>query len=214
MGLFQKRVTWHFSSGLCASVLVLLLATSVLLAFYSITGKSGLTVTCTSKPSTTTPTLKLPTFTPTTMQTYTGQGFTIRYSVNWVVQSTSMIELDDPQSASIMFIVTHPNSCNFFSADTAADSTIKGWESGMRSSQSVNMPTTVTITGLTWSQRAMSGTEKHGGIIEAVILTINYPTNAENTKVYTIIYSTDLPLFNQISKTYFIPMIHSFKFTA
>ncbi len=188
-----KHVTQRMSLGLSTLLLV------VLLAACGGTGSTG---------SGSTPTPKPPTPTPTTpavaMQTYTGTNYSISYPQNWKVDSSSaqgisQTAIHDDVSGNAFTIVGTPDPGGVSSASSLADIT------------------TVTINGVTWAQRSITGTTTvNGQDVPATIflLVTLHPANAANTTAYQLIYGGPTVTFAQANVLAFQPMLQSFKFKA
>lgn len=168
--------------------------------------------------SATAPTPKAPTPIPTVaLQTYTGQGFTLRYPADWKATGSAPVVIGDAVGLYNMSIGPTANPNGVVSADKAADGGLTGTKANLQNPQSVKVPATVTLNGLTWSQRAVIGNSTENGqtvSIELVILVTNHPAHAATTKSYILVYGAEKSLFDQASQMYFMPMLLSFKFTA
>lgn len=207
-----KHVTQRMSLGLSTLLLV------VLLAACGGTGSTG---------SGSTPTPKPPTPTPTTpavaMQTYTGTNYSISYPQNWKVDSSSaqgisQTAIHDDVSGNAFTIVGTPDPGGVSSASSLADITIQTLEkSTVKNAQTVSVAPTVTINGVTWAQRSITGTTTvNGQDVPATIflLVTLHPANAANTTAYQLIYGGPTVTFAQANVLAFQPMLQSFKFKA
>lgn len=200
-----KHVTRRMSPGLCALVLVVLLAAC---------GGSGSTAT-------TTPTPQPPTPTPTpavVMTTYTGTDFNISYPKDWKASPAgTTVAIGDSLNIYNMTITSTPDPGGAVTADQLADTGVTGAKANLKNAQTVTIAPTTTVAGQTWSQRAVSGTTTVNGQsveVELIILTTTHPAAAATTKGYIIAYGTIKQQLDLATGMYFMPMLQSFKFAA
>lgn len=160
-----------------------------------------------------------PTPTPTpALSTYKGPGFTMKYPQSWKTASSSTdVAFADAEGIYNMTIGFTSNPNGSATADQLADGGIAGAKTNLKNAQMVNVPTTTTIGGQTWSQRAISGTSTVNGQsqdVEAIVLAADHPPAAADTKGYIIVYVTLKSEFDAAKNRYFTPMLQSFQFTS
>lgn len=208
-----KHVTRRMSLGLGVALLMVLLAACG-------GGSSGSTGT-TPTPKASTPT---PTPTPAVaMQTYTGNGFTVSYPQGWTPdasnsQGISQVAITDKTTGNAFTIVATPDPGGISSADKLADASIQALsKAAVKDGKAVSVDPSVTINGVTWAQRAITGTTTVNGQsvpVKVILLVTVHPASAANSQAYQLIYGGPTLLFDQTNTQIFQPMLQSFKFTA
>ena len=205
-----KHVTRRVLAGLSAVVLMVFLAAC---------GGGGSTGSATPTP-TTPPSNPSPTAPSTAMQTFTGNGFTISYPQNWKKTSStnSQTAFQDPTTGNTFTIVQTPDPGGVLSADSLANTTSQGLESSvLTNGKSDSVPASVTINGVTWSQRGASGNTKvDNQTIPAklILLVTIHPASAATSQAFELIYAGPALTFDLVNAQIFQPMLQSFKFTA
>lgn len=207
-----KHVTRRVSIGLSAFMLMVFLAACG-------GGSTG--------SSTPTPTPPTPTPSPTTpsiaMQTFTGNGFTISYPQSWQKsssssQNTSQTVFQDTTTGNSFTIVSTPDPGGALSADSLASTSSQALlGSVLKNGKSENVPASVTINGVTWSQRGASGDATVNGQsvpAKLILLVTVHPPNATTSQAFQLIYAGPALTFDLISAQIFQPMLQSFKFTS
>ncbi len=112
-----------------------------------------------------------------------------------------------------MTIVVTPNPNGLISADSTSTMATNNIKATMTNPQTLPVPTTVTIGGDKWIQKAVSGTVAVAAV-QLVILADNHPANTLNTLNFTIVYGTNQAAFDEAVTSYFQPMLNSFKFSS
>jgi hypothetical protein len=177
--------------------------------------------------STPTPTSPTPTPSPTTpsvaLQTFTGDGFTISYPASWQKsssssQNTSQTVFQDATTGNSFTIVATPDPGGALSADSLANTSSQAlMDSVLKNGKSETVPTSVTINGVTWSQRGASGdVTVNGQSVPAklILLVTVHPANATTSRAFQLIYAGPALTFDMVSAQIFQPMLQSFKFTS
>lgn len=148
------------------------------------------------------------------LQTTTAHTYSISYPQTWKKTGTGddMTFQDSATSGNSLSIVVTPDPNGAASADTVANTAVQAFSKTLTNGKVVTIPATITIGGVTWSQRAVMGTTKvahQNVLIKAVLLTA-----VHNGQVYQIIYGGPVLTFDLINALNFQPMLQSFKFTA
>lgn len=155
---------------------------------------------------------------PPVFRPYSSPFFSITYPENWVIRtSRTTITFSDTPGTYNLAVNVAPDPHGSVSSDQLAEQSLKLTRASLLNPQSVNMPSTITLAGVTWSQRAIIGDTLSNGqrvAIEVVILTTNYPEHAANTKGVVLSYLGAKALFTQAQSAYFSPMLQAFKFTS
>ncbi|MGH2480378.1 MAG: hypothetical protein ACRDHW_12045, partial [Ktedonobacteraceae bacterium] len=117
--------------------------------------------TLSSRDATATARALTPTLTPTpgvTFTTYHGPGFTVKYPQGWqtTASKTEVDFTDTSGNTMVIGFIPNPNSAS--SPDQLAEAGLVGAKANLQNSQTVNVPSTMTFAGQTWSQRSASGT--------------------------------------------------------
>lgn len=185
---------------------------ALLLAACNLGGGSGTasTPTPTPKPS--------PTATTPPLTTYKGNGFTISYPQGWKVtqQGNNAIQFADPLNIYNLAVAVSPNPGGVVSPDTIINVSLSAGSSRLKNPQIENVSPTTTVAGETWSQKSESGDAPVNGqnaIVKLVVIASNHPANSPSTSSFLIAYGTGKSLFDSANKTYFQPMLQSFKFS-
>jgi hypothetical protein len=183
----------------------------------SINGSATSTPTPTPKA---TPTMA-PSPTTSTLETYTGNGYTIGYPQGWTVTkgSTGAVTFTDPQGAAYLTIQVVPNPNGLISTSDEVDTGLQIFKSQAKNYTKVNIAPTTTVAGETWSQGAATGDITPEGAsspvtAKIVVISDNHPANTSTTQGFTIGYVTGTQVFDAMNTTYFQPMLQSFKFTS
>lgn len=155
---------------------------------------------------------------PPVFRPYSSPFFSITYPENWVIRtSRTTITFSDTPGTYNLAVNFAPDPHGALSSDQLAEQSLKLTRASLLNPQSVSMPSTVTLAGVTWSQRAIIGNTLSNGqqvAIEVVILTTNYPAHSANTKGVVLSYLGAKSLFTQAQNTYFSPMLQAFKFSS
>lgn len=149
----------------------------------------------------------------------TGTNYSITYPKTWkkTGSGNSVSYHDTTTSGNSLNVVVAPDPNGTVSADKFADANILVLEKTLTNSKVVNVASTITINGVTWSQRAITGTAKVGVQnvqLKAIMLVTTHPASSANTQTYEIIYEGPVFTFDLTNAIDFQPMLHSFKFTA
>ncbi|MGH2507828.1 MAG: PsbP-related protein [Ktedonobacteraceae bacterium] len=208
---FLKQVTRRLSLGICSLVLLVLLV-----ACGGSTPSGGTNGTASTAPA------GGPTPTPTPSIAMTGATattYSITYPQTWKKTGAgdNVTFQDAPTSGNNLSIVVTPNPNGVASADKLADATVLAFGKTLTNSKVVTISATITINGVTWSQRAITGTTKVGVqnvLVKAILLVATHPASSSNTQAYEIIYGGPEFTFDLVNAVDFQPMLNSFKFTA
>jgi hypothetical protein len=197
---FWKQMTRRMSLGLCALIPLMLLAAC----------RSSDSIASSPTPA-------------VAMQTYTGTSFTVKYPVSWKVsassQGSSNTIIKDNVSNSAFTISTIPDPQNLDSANTIADTSTQVVlkSPNLKKSQTVSVPATVTLNGVTWVQRKITYTTLvHGQDVPTtiILLVTTHPAHAASTQAYRLVCGGPTATFERSSTQIFQPMLRSFKFTT
>lgn len=212
MTLSWKHVTRRVSISLGAIVLMVFLAGC----------GGGSTGSSTPTPATPTPTPS-PATPSVGMQTFSGNGFTISYPQSWQkssssTQNTSQAVFQDAATGNSFTIVTTPDPGGALSADSLANTSSKALAgSVLKNGKPDSVPASVTVNGVTWSQRGVSGDATVNGQsvpAKLILLVTVHPANATTSQAFQLIYASPALTFDQVNAQIFQPMLQSFKFTA
>ncbi len=183
----------------------------------SINGPATPTPTSTPKATPTT----APSPTASTLETYTGNGYTIGYPQGWTVTkgSTGAVTFTDPQGVAYLTIQVVPNPNGLISTSDEVDAGLQIFKSQAKNYTKVSIAPTTTVAGETWSQGAATGDITPEGATspvtaKIVVISDNHPANTSSTQGFTIGYVTGTQVFDAMNTTYFQPMLQSFKFTS
>jgi hypothetical protein len=151
------------------------------------------------------------------MIAYPGNGFTISYAQTWQIsrKANNLFTFTDSTGGIKMTITVVPDPNGAISADTVASTALKAAQALLKNAQTVSVPTTTTVGGESWSQIAASGTQRlnnQNTNVQVVVLADVHPANTPISKSFTILYQAPASTFSQDNKTYFQPMLQSFKF--
>lgn len=208
-----KHVTRRVSIGLSVFMLMIFLAACG-------GGSTG--------SSTPTPKLPTPTPSPTTpsiaLQTFTGDGFTISYPQSWQkssssAQGISQTVFHDETTGNAFTIVATPDPGGAASADTIANASIQSVsQAGLKNSKpDTSVAPSVTVNGVTWVQRAVTGTATVNGQdvpAKLILLVAIHPAGAADSRAFQLIYGGPTLTYDLINAQIFQPMLQSFKFTS
>jgi photosystem II reaction center protein PsbP len=206
---FLKQVTQRLSLGVCSLVLLVLLVAC-----------GGSSPAATATPTTSTTSGPAPTPTPSiAMSTAAGTTYSISYPQSWKKSGAEndVSFQDSPTSGNNLSVVVSPNPNGAVPASTLADTTIQALGKTFTGTKTVTIAPTITVNGVTWSQRAVTGTTKVGNQnvdIKVVLLVAVHPASGASTQAYEIIYGGPIFTFDLINAINFQPMVQSFKFTA
>lgn len=199
------------------------LSAVVLMVFLAACGGGGNTGSAT--PTATTP--PTPTPSPTTpsvaMQTFTGNGFSISYPQSWQKTSSSsqgiaQVAFSDQTTGNAFTIVATPDPEGAASADKIADTSVQTLSNvAVKNGKPETVPASMTINGITWAQRAITGTATVSGQsvpAKIILLVTIHPANSATSQAFQLFYGGPTLTFDQINAQIFQPMLQSFKFTA
>jgi len=208
-----KHVTRRVSISLSAVVLMVFLAAC---------GGGGSTGSATptptspaSNPSPTTPSVA--------MQTFTGNGFTISYPQSWQKTSSNsqglnQVAFHDETTGNAFTIVMTPDPEGAASADKIADTSVQTLSSvAVKNGKPATVPASTTINGITWSQRAITGTvavNSQDVPAKVIVLVTIHPANSATSQAFELFYGGPTFTFDLVNTQIFQPMLQSFKFTA
>lgn len=151
-------------------------------------------------------------------QAYTGSGFSISYPATWVIRTAKIsVTFSDLSGAYNLLVSFTPDPRGAVTSDQLAETSRAATRASLRNPQNVQVSSTINLAGVTWSQRAVSGTTLSNGqqiAIEVMILATTYPPHASNTRGVVLTYLGAKSLFQQAQRTYFAPMLQAFKFTG
>lgn len=212
-----KHVTRRMSIACCSLLLV------VLLAACGGSGNNG-TGSATATPAAT----QAPTATATpaapavTMKTYTGTDYSISYPSTWQVtssngQAANQVAIQDATTGNGLTIVGTPDPNGVSSADSLASISAQTIAKSVVKNGQVTSLSSVTLNGVTWAQRQITGTiTLQGQDVPAkiILLVATHPANSATTKAYQLFYGGPTATFDQANTLAFQPMLQSFKFTA
>jgi hypothetical protein len=175
---------------------------------------------CGSTTSTTTPTPTpppKPTPTSAPIATLTGNGFTISYpqSLQLSKSGSHLVTLTNSTGTIKMTITVVPDPNGKIGADSLVSTAITAQKAPLKNVQTVSVPPTVTVGGESWSQQAVSGTQRLNAadiMMQSVVIANVHPGNTPTSKGYTIVYSAPQSMFSEANTTYFQPILQSFKF--
>ena len=145
------------------------------------------------------------------LQTYTGNGFTIGYPTDWKVtenSSNGTVFIADPTGANTLDIGVADNTSG---ADAATDlkAGVDAFKQNASNPQDDTIDPTTTIAGETWSQFAMDS-DFQGETYSFVMMRATHPAST----MFSILYSGPKDGFDQENQSYFQPMLQSFTFTS
>lgn len=153
--------------------------------------------------------------------TYSGNGYSISYPQGWGVPTYAANGTVVFQNAGLdavprLFIAVAPNPGGALSPDTVVTTALKSMQAPLTNSHIVSVPTTVTVAGESWSQRAVAGSTNVNGesaTLRYVVIADNHPANGAATISFTISYGETQALFDTTNSGTFQVMLHSFKFS-
>ncbi len=158
------------------------------------------------------------TSTAANLTTYTGNGYTIGYPQGWKANASgNSVVFSDPNSIYTLTLVVAPNPGGALGPDTVVNTSVQGVTATLKNTQTVNVPSSTTIGGDSWTQKSVSGTSSatgQVGVVQLVVASDNHPANSASTSSYTVIYGTLQATFDAANGQYFQPMLQSFKFTS
>jgi hypothetical protein len=212
----EQRLIRICSIGFCG------LALAVLLAGCSWGGGNNAS-TPTPAPTpvpTATPTPS-PTPTPTSgLVTYKGSGYTINYPKGWntSIGKDGFVSFSDPQGVTYVSIASQPNPQEIVSTATLVNTGLQVFRTQAKNYQRLDVSSTTTLAGETWSQAAATGDitpDNQTSTVTAKVIVIadNHPPHSLQTRGFVIAYGTDERVFNLIDASYFQPILQSFRFT-
>lgn len=190
------------------------LGSVVLMIFFAACGGGGGTASSTPTPSTSAPTAS-----SVGMQTFTGNGFSISYPQNWQKSTSSSQTVFEDQTAGNAFtIVQTADPGGAASADTIASASIQAiGKTVLKNGKTETVPASVSINGVTWSQRAVTGDVAVGSQnvpAKLVLLVAIHPASAATSQAFQLFYVAPTLTFDQVNLLIFQPMLQSFKFTS
>ncbi len=155
---------------------------------------------------------------PPVFRPYSSPFFSITYPETWVVRTSSVtITFSNSTGTYNLAVNVAPDPHGAVSSDQLAEKSLDLTKASLLAPQTVTMPATVTMAGVTWSQKAITGNTLSNGqqvAIEVVILATNYPASSAKTKGVVLTYLGAKSMFTQAQTTYFSPMLQAFKFTS
>lgn len=201
----------HVARQVCISLNVVF-ALTVLAAC----GGGGSTGSSTPTPSASAPS---PTAALGSMQTFTGNGFSISYPQTWQ-KSTSNAQtvFEDATAGNAFTIVQTADPGGAASANTLADASIQAIaKTVLKNAKTENVTASTTINGVTWSQRAVTGdvvVNNQTVPAKLVLLVAVHPASAVASQAFQLFYVAPTFTFDQVNQLIFQPMLQSFKFTS
>lgn len=202
-----KHVTRQVSINLSFLVLIALLAAC---------GGGGGTASSTPTPSASVPS---PTAPSTSMQTFTGNGFSISYPQSWQkTTSSSQTVFEDATTGNAFTIVQTADPGGAASADTLASASIQAIaKTVLKNGKTESIAASTSLNGVTWSQRAVTGDVTVGSQdvpAKLVLLVTIHPASAPTSQAFQLFYVAPTFTFDQVNLLIFQPMLQSFKFTS
>ena len=186
-------------------------------------GSSASSNSSTISAPTTTPTLA-PTPTPSpspsptvSLTTTTGDGYTIGCPSGWTSKNTtlntaSVLLLSRDVSGSTTMLVESASSTGTVSLTGGVQGGLNSLKGQAKNFQLKNIPATVTVNGIQWSQGAATANDPTTGTgITLYVMVTKYPSNPH--KFVSIIYTAATSEFDKVNTEDFQPMILSFKFS-
>ncbi len=151
------------------------------------------------------------------MTAYQGNSFTISYPQNWQITkgANNVFTFADSTGTIKMTITVAPDPNGTISADSVASTALQAAQVLLKNAQTVSVPSTTTVAGESWSQVSASGTQRLNNQdtnIQVVVIAAVHPASSISSKSFTILYQAPVATFSQDNKTYFQPMLQSFKF--
>jgi hypothetical protein len=200
---------------------VLLACSMLLVLLVAACGSSGATSGSTPTPTLSPTPSPTPVVSPTSaanLTTYTGSGYTIGYPQGWKANASGKsVVFSDSSGIYSLTIVIAPDPAGAISPDTVVNTAIEAVKNTVTNPQTVNVPSSTSIGGDTWTQKSIAGTSSaagQSGTVQIVVASDNRPANSPSTNSFTITYETLQATFDAANTQYFQPMLQSFKFTA
>ena len=152
---------------------------------------------------------------PVSLQTYTGNGYTIGYPQDWASTSQGKVIDFYNQDNTARFAIEIDDNTQGASADSIIDTATQNANAAanLTNIQQHPMSATVQFAGETWLQRAFDGTNANGVNITIDYLLTNHGTGS-SMKVYIMALATTVDSFDQSNNNFFQPMLKSFVFTS
>src|SRR6266700_6362456 len=183
-------------------------------------GSSGTTPSTAASAATPASTVALaPTSAPSVkLTTATGDGYTIGYPSDWTskqnsLSGVSILALSPVTTGSTSMLAETVASTKGVSTTGSVQGSLTGIQGQATNFHKKDVPTTVTINGITWDQGAATATDPSAGTdIEAYVISTKFPGNAN--KLVTIIRIAKAGDFDKANAEDFLPMLSSFKFVS
>lgn len=149
----------------------------------------------------------------TLSQTYQGNDFSINYPADWKKTTNgNAIAFVSSGQVSVLNVIIVDNS-QASSADDAITKAITARNLTNVQDAQLNSPT-VTIGGVSWQQKAITGTNSQGNAMMYVVAVTSYPANDPSARWFLITRETGQANFDQVDTDDFQPMIDTFKFAS
>ena len=152
---------------------------------------------------------------PVSLQTYTGNGYTIGYPQDWATTNQGRVIDFYNQGNTARFAIEIDANPQGVSADSIIDTVTQNANAAasLTNVQQHPMSATVQFAGETWLQRAFDGTNANGVNITIDYLLTNHVTGS-STKIYIMALAATADGFDQSNNNFFQPMLKSFVFTS
>jgi hypothetical protein len=147
------------------------------------------------------------------LQTYTGNGFTIGYPKDWKVTENSAkgeVSFEDP---TVNFGLTvGVGDADGSDAATRVQTAVEGIKqklSDQATFQDHTIDPTTTLAGETWNEQAVDATFQTGSPVTMVVMMATHAS-----KNFSITYQGTKDAFDQGNQSYYQPMLQSFTFAS
>jgi hypothetical protein len=201
-------------------VLASCLSCIFLLTACDLFGSSSPPATPAASPGSPTSTATAASTSPLNLATYTGDGYTIGYPKDWHVDTSQpgFVTFSDPQGIAYLSVHVQANPNGLVSTRDQVALGLALFKSRVTHYQRINMASTTTVGGESWTQGGATGDLTVKGQpapvpAKVVVIADNHPANAPTTVGFTIAYATAQAVFDLAYEGEFQPMLQSFKFT-
>jgi hypothetical protein len=149
------------------------------------------------------------------MTAYKSKFFSINYPKDWQKIAVGDNVTFTSSQTGYLAVETIPNPDALTSVSTGVSGSVKGLQSTFPNHFSkATLPDSTTINGIKWSQSGLTGSAVTKGTnhtIKAIVLGTNHPENTPKTKLFLVIYTADISVFDQLMAAAFEPMLASLK---